>query len=116
MQHQSIQESSQQRADRLLDEDQARRAGTVDMPAPRRSTVDYAIELISVGHRRLLVDMAVVLAILISVACATSLVAVLMRPDYPAPPASGAYSATKEATSRPAARPPLGGGANREAR
>ncbi|MBD3762611.1 hypothetical protein [Rhizorhabdus sp.] len=110
-------ESSQEEGDRLLAEFRAERDWLQEPPIARPSTFQYALQLICVGPNRLLADMALVAFILFGAAAGTAAIAMLTAP-HPAPPlASGAFSATTEANSSPAAdNPPASRRATREAR
>lgn len=116
MYHHPITESSQQRGDRLLAEFQASRSGIEPLPGPPLTTFQYALQLICVGPKRLLADMALVGFILFAAAAITGFAALMTRPDTAAPPASGAFSANEEATSSPTVASPRDRGAFGEAR
>lgn len=123
----AIIETPQQRADRLLAKHQInrnrRRASRMvlelsDEPLPEPSRLDRIVKTLEpwfFGFHNRYMDAAIVASLLFSAATLTAL-CVMTWGDLRAPPASGAFSATKEATSRPAADSPLGGGATGSAR
>jgi hypothetical protein len=97
-------ESSQQRGDRLLREFQAQRGGIEPLPQPRPSTIWYAIELICVGPKRLLADMALMGFILFAAAAVTAFAAAMLAPNT-APPQAPAFEANRAAPSPTVASP-----------
>lgn len=123
----AIIETPQQRADRLLAQHQTdrnrRRASRMvlklsDDPLPEPSRIDRIVKALEpwfVGFHNPYMDAAIVASLLISAATLTALCAMTWG-DLRAPPASGASSATMEATSRPVAASPRGDGATEAVR
>lgn len=113
-----LNESSQQRADRLLAEFQAERSGAAPVDRPSRwrrylHALRRALRPWVVGFHNPYMD-ALWLAFMIYFVALNVAFAAMWVADRQAPPTSGAFSAD-EVTSRPAAIP-LGGGATGEAR
>ena len=114
MSHLVRHETAQQQADRLLAEDQALRSGAAE-PAPREpSRLRKALTPWFMGFANPYMDALAMASVLLSAVILVVLAAMDIC-DSRAPLASGAYSATMEATSRPAAEG-VGGGATRAAR